>query len=169
MAYVQFTAEVKFAEIGNDRSVRFIRAQNLAKKLYELLDLNSNINMPLPAGAQRNMSPSFRYVPQFGNTPARFILTGIHVITGELPNPFADATIMAHSDYYTGYLATVQKEAVGNLQATFTAKVKLLTTILESVIATLNGDTDAGASLYRLDYAGIAFGGLARGYHFPRN
>ena len=149
--------------------MRQIRAQKLAKTLYELLDANSNITMPLPAGAQRHMSSSFRYVPQFGATPARFVITGIHNITGELPNPFADINILSGGEYYTGYLATVEKQAAGNLQTTFTAKVRLLTVILESVIATLNADTDAGASLFRLDYAGIAFGGLVRGYHFPQS
>lgn len=177
MSFVQFTAEFGFAETGDSRTARYARMKQLSMSLYNLLAAQSAINMPRPASGHdvkmnglsfSRLTSGMKYVPQFGNSPAKLTMTAIHDLDGDLPNPYPDALVLAHNDYYEGYLATVQKAAVGNLQASFTACVKEVFDLLDAAATSLNSSHDAGAFVFRLEYAGINFGGLARGYHFPR-
>jgi hypothetical protein len=179
MAFVQFTAEFKFSEKGgNLRRERVLRTQQIATRLFTLLDAEAGLVMPRPAGSQfsrqgtrqafSELGMGLRYVPQAGQQPARLILTAMHEFTGDLPNPYANRDVLSGGQYWTGQLATVQKAADTNVQATFNAKVLALIAILNDAVADINSEyDDADVELYRLDYAGINYGGLSRGYHFP--
>jgi len=178
MSFVQFTAEISFAETGDSRTARYARMKKLSMNLYNLLSAESSINMPRPASGHdvkangwslSRLISGMKYVPQFGDSPAKLTMVAIHDLDRELPNPYEDTLVLAHGEYYEGYLATVQKAAVGNLQASFMACVKEVYDILVTAVNSLNSDHDAGASVFRLEYAGINFGGLVRGYHFPRD